>query len=197
MYENSFLFIAVILQFLSGSIMYSYIIARLIKIDLTKVRDGNPGSTNLWRVAGWRFGLPALLLDYFKGTFPLILFVWTGKMTNSYIISLTALSGVLGHAFSPLLKFKGGKAVATTFGAWTVLTGWEAPTILGSFFIIISIIRPKSSFREDSIKYILGLLLLSIYVVIKSFLIKDWHLTLFYIGSLLVALYKNKKELIG
>ncbi|MDI3473648.1 MAG: acyl phosphate:glycerol-3-phosphate acyltransferase [Thermotogaceae bacterium] len=186
-----------IIQFLSGSVMYSHIIARMLKIDLTKVRDGNPGSTNLWRAAGWKFGLPALLLDYFKGVFPLIIFIWTGQISNGFFVSLIALSGVLGHAFSPMLKFKGGKGVATTFGAWTVLTGWEAPTILGSFLTIFSLLKPKSSPREDSVKYILGLFILAIYVTIKSFIIKDWYLVIFYIGSLLIAFYKNKKELVG
>lgn len=61
----------IFLQFLSGSVMYSYIIAKLKGIDLRKVRDGNPGSTNLWRAAGWKYGFLALALDYFKGVLPL------------------------------------------------------------------------------------------------------------------------------
>jgi glycerol-3-phosphate acyltransferase PlsY len=42
-----------------------------------------------------------------------------------------ALAPVLGHAFSPFLRLRGGKAIAATFGVWTALTLWEGPTVLG------------------------------------------------------------------
>ncbi|MGB9810219.1 MAG: glycerol-3-phosphate acyltransferase, partial [Dictyoglomus turgidum] len=105
----------ILLQFLSGSIMYSYIIARILKVDLSKIRDGNPGASNLWRAVGWKYGILALFLDYLKGALPLAIFVSLGIVKDNFVISLAALSGVLGHAFSPILRFKGGKAVAVSF----------------------------------------------------------------------------------
>jgi len=42
-----------------------------------------------------------------------------------------ALAPVLGHAFSPFLRLRGGKAIAATFGVWTALTLWKGPTVLG------------------------------------------------------------------
>jgi glycerol-3-phosphate acyltransferase PlsY len=45
--------------------MYSYILAKLSGVDLKNYRDGNPGSSNLWRIKGWKFGLPAMILDFF------------------------------------------------------------------------------------------------------------------------------------
>jgi len=51
--------------------MYSYIIAKMLNIDLSKIRDGNPGASNLWRAKGWKYGILALLLDYLKGALPL------------------------------------------------------------------------------------------------------------------------------
>lgn len=130
-------FFLITIQFLSGAVMYSHIIAKIKGIDLRKIRDGNPGSSNLWRAAGWKYGFPALMLDYFKGTFPIAFFVWNESFhVNRYVIAFAALSGILGHAFSPFLKFKGGKAIATTFGAWSVLTKWEGPIVLGTVFTI-------------------------------------------------------------
>jgi glycerol-3-phosphate acyltransferase PlsY len=54
-----------------------------------------------------------------------------------------ALAPILGHAFSPLLNFRGGKAVAVTGGVWSGLTLWEGPTIggllLGVAYLLIAV----------------------------------------------------------
>lgn len=184
-------FLAILLQFLSGSIMYSYILAKLTNVDLKEVRDGNPGSSNLWRAKGWKLGIIALILDYLKGIFPLAIFVSTGTVNNEYVIALSALSGILGHAFSPMLKFKGGKAIATTFGAWSVLTRWEGPTILGATFTIFTLIRPKATkVEEDAFRVLLGFIALIPYVIYSLHIGKDYILY-FYIGNFAIIAYKH------
>ncbi len=186
--------LAIILQYFSGSIMYSYLIAKYKGIDLKKIRDGNPGSSNVWRVLNWRWGLLALVLDYFKGIFPLFLFVITGIVTNKYIIAFAALSGILGHAFSPMLRFRGGKAIATTFGAWTVLTKWEVPVLLGAIFTIYGFIKKgKKSIEEDAFRVLLGYALLIPYILYKLHN-GELHLLIFYLGSFLIIGYKHWNE---
>lgn len=188
--------LVILLQFISGSIMYSYIIAKILKVDLSKVRDGNPGASNLWRAVGFKWGVLALALDYLKGAFPISLFIAYGLVTNKYIIALSCLAGVLGHAFSPMLKFKGGKAVAVSFGAWSVLTKWEAPTILGTVFTLFTLIKPKgTTVGEDSFRVFLGFIFLLPYVFYKLTL-GEFHIFLFYLGNFAVILYKHWKDLI-
>jgi len=189
--------LVILFQFLSGSIMYSYIIAKMLNIDLSKIRDGNPGASNLWRAKGWKYGILALLLDYLKGALPLTFFISLGIVENKYIIAFSALAGVLGHAFSPMLRFKGGKAVAVSFGAWSVLTKWEAPTILGATFTIFTMIKPKdTTVEEDALRVIMGFIVLSPYITYKFFL-GEKHLLLFYAGNFAVILYKHWKDLKG
>lgn len=193
----------IIFQFFSGSIMYSYILARIKGIDLRNVRDGNPGSSNLWRAAGFAWGFTALALDYFKGLFPLVLFAWKRDFINSdiepYIISLAALAGIAGHAFSPFLKFKGGKAVATTFGAWSVLTKWEGPTLLGAIFTLFSIHNKLNKKRtttpeEDALRVFIGFCGLFIYTLWRVFQGR-FELLMLYFGNLIIIIYKHKREL--
>lgn len=185
--------LAILLQFLSGSVMYSHIFAKMNNVDLRKVRDGNPGSSNLWRAKGWKWGAIALGLDYFKGTFPLFVFIATGLLTNRYVISLAALAGAMGHAFSPMLRFRGGKAVATTFGAWSVLTKWEAPTILGTVFTLFSLLKRKTTIEEDAIRVLLGLVALLPYAVYRA-LNQESHILLFYAGNFIVLTLKHWKD---
>ncbi len=188
--------LVIFLQFISGSIMYSYIIAKFLNIDLLKVRDGNPGASNLWRVAGWKWGVLALFLDYIKGTLPISIFIVLGIIENKYVISLSVLAGVLGHAFSPMLKFKGGKSVAVSFGAWSVLTKWEVPTLLGCVFTLFTLIKPKNTtVGEDAFRVFIGYLLLLFYVIFKAYK-GELYILLFYIGNFFIILYKHRKDLI-
>jgi acyl-phosphate glycerol 3-phosphate acyltransferase len=175
--------------------MYSYIIAKMLNINLSKIRDGNPGASNLWRAKGWKYGVLALLLDYLKGALPLAIFISLGIVENKHIIAISALAGVLGHAFSPMLRFKGGKAVAVSFGAWSVLTKWEAPTILGTTFTIFTLIKPKgTTVGEDALRVIIGYIVLIPYIIYKLIL-GEFHLLLFYIGNFAVILYKHWKDI--
>lgn len=119
------------LGFLSGSLPFSVWLGRLIaRADIRRYGDGNPGATNAWRAGGWRAGVPAMLLDYLKGATPVALARF-GASIDGWALVPVALAPILGHAFSPFLRFRGGKAIAATFGAWTGLTLWAGPTVLG------------------------------------------------------------------
>lgn len=186
--------LAIFLQFLSGSIMYSFLLARILNVDLRKIGDANPGSINLWRTKGMKFGMIALILDYFKGVFPLFLFIANGSVKDEYVIAIAALFGILGHAFSPMLKFNGGKAVATTFGAWTLLTKWEAPTILGAIFTIFAFLKSKRIIvKDDSFGILLGFMALLPYVIFQCYHGRA-HILLFYVGNLCIICYKYRHD---
>lgn len=130
-------------SFVSGSLMFSYWIASIVvRSDLREVGDGNPGATNLLMAGGKFWGILGGLLDFFKGAIP----VWLARYVfgiGGVGLVLIALAPVFGHAFSPFLRFKGGKAVAVTFGIWSGLTIWEAPTfmgiLLGIWFTFVSV----------------------------------------------------------
>lgn len=120
-----------LLAFLSGSVPFSPLLGRLaLRQDIRQYGDGNPGSTNVFKAGGRWLGVAALLLDGFKGAIPVGGAYWAGGVTGPWLVAV-ALAPVLGHAFSPFLGGRGGKAVATTFGIWAGLTGPEAPIVLG------------------------------------------------------------------
>jgi len=122
--------------FLSGSIPFGYLLGKLKGVDLRKHGSGNIGATNVWRVLGWKWGLPAFLLDFFKGYVPVILFVTVvphgRRMEWEVAVVLIALVATLGHNFTPWLGGKGGKGVATSAGA-------IAAFMPATFFVILAI----------------------------------------------------------
>lgn len=116
-----------------GSISFSVWMGRiLVHRDVRQYGDGNPGAANLMRAGGWRIGLLAGVLDYCKGLIPVGAAHFFSDISGWGLLPI-ALAPVLGHAYSPFLKFHGGKAVATTFGIWTGLTLGEGPILLGAF----------------------------------------------------------------
>ncbi len=139
--------------FLCGSLMFSYWIGRwVLHRDIRSIGDGNPGATNLLKAGsgangiagakGIALGIFALLLDALKGALPVVIAKYVLGMTG-LPLAIVALSPIFGHAFSPFMRFKGGKGVAVTAGVWTALTLWEAPTLggilLGLWFSVVEV----------------------------------------------------------
>ncbi len=112
-YYSIFLIIA---AFLLGACPFSVWIGHLfLKKDITKYGDGNPGAANVFRAGDIKFGLLAVLLDILKGI-PLVYITYALFDLPSWVIVTVGLAAILGHSFSPLLKFRGGKSIAVTFG---------------------------------------------------------------------------------
>jgi len=120
-----------LIGFLLGSIPFSVIVGRLVAdVDIRQYGDHNPGATNVLRATGWGWFALAGLLDYLKGAVPVGI-PWFFLDIHGWGIVPIALAPLLGHAFSPWLRFRGGKAVAATFGVWTGLTVGAGPIMLG------------------------------------------------------------------
>ncbi len=117
--------------FLSGSVPYSVLLGKiLLRKDIRQFGDGNPGATNLVRAGGGWWGILAILLDGFKAAVPVGWVYWFDRPSLPWMMAI-AVAPVLGHAFSPFLRGRGGKAITSIFGVWTGLTLFEAPLILG------------------------------------------------------------------
>jgi glycerol-3-phosphate acyltransferase PlsY len=115
----------VVLAYLTGAFPTSYIGARMRGVDLRKHGSGNLGATNAFRVLGWRVALPVMLVDVLKGWFPTYFFpVWAGVNGSEWALAYGA-AAILGHVFSPYVRFKGGKGVATGAGVFLALC-WQA-----------------------------------------------------------------------
>jgi glycerol-3-phosphate acyltransferase PlsY len=120
-----------LLAFGCGAVPFSLLIGFwVLKVDVRRYGDGNPGASNVIRAGGWRVGVPAILLDSFKGAAPVGTAYFLVGIQDWRIVPI-AIAPVAGHAFSPWLRFRGGKAIAVTFGVWTGLTLGMAPILLG------------------------------------------------------------------
>lgn len=136
----------IIISYLLGSIPFGLIIGKTAGKDLRKSGSGNIGSTNAVRTLGWKLGLLSAVCDITKGTIIIILvhiLEATTSWSNPFVFngdSLYALYGiaaVVGHCFPIFLKFKGGKAVATSLGVLFATVPWSALVALVVFLIVL------------------------------------------------------------
>ena len=126
-----------LLAFLLGGIPFGLIIVRLMTgKDVRESGSGNIGATNVLRTTGRMAGILTLLLDALKGTFAVHV---ADYLTHGSVLwmSAAALAALLGHAFSPMLKFKGGKAVATFIGAFAYLTPMPLLAVVVIFILVL------------------------------------------------------------
>ena len=115
----------ILLAYVIGATPTSFWVGRIFfGVDLRTKGSGNLGATNTFRVLGWKAALPVALMDVFKGWFPVWFFpqrdhsaIW--EWTLAY-----AAAAILGHVFSFWVRFKGGKGIATSAGAFLALSPW-------------------------------------------------------------------------
>ncbi len=113
--------VMVVLAYLIGATPTSYVAAKLVRgIDLREHGSKNLGATNVYRVLGWRYAIPVALMDVAKGAIPVaILGPWSNG--PAWFTVALGIAAVLGHMFSPYVRFRGGKGVATAAGMFLAL----------------------------------------------------------------------------
>lgn len=135
--------IMIAIAFLSGSIPFGLFIGRAKGIDIRKHGSGNIGATNVGRVLGRKYFFLCFALDVLKGMLPVLamghmlgrLGAFSMPAADAWWWMGAMIAPVLGHVFSPWLKFKGGKGVATTLGA--MLGVYPVVTFVGITALLI------------------------------------------------------------
>jgi len=134
--------------FLLGSIPFGFLAGKLRGVDLREHGSKNIGATNTLRVLGKGPGTMVLVLDALKGYLPVVFAKGMG-LPSAWFVGV-GFCAVLGHIYSPFVRFKGGKGVATSLG---VLIGLS-PLVAG--LSLIAFLLPVLATRWISLGSILG-----------------------------------------
>jgi glycerol-3-phosphate acyltransferase PlsY len=133
----------VVVAYLLGSVPSAlFVVWMMTGRDVRDLGSGNIGATNATRAGGIRAGLVVTFLDVAKGALP----VWAMSVFHpaGAWLAATMLAAVIGHCYPIWLKFRGGKGVATGFGAFVVLSPWTALAALVLWLIVLVIWRRVS-----------------------------------------------------
>ena len=126
-----------LIAYFMGAIPFGLLIAKYFKgIDPRLEGSKNTGGTNVARLCGTQYGVLTVALDVLKGFLPV--FMFTTVYDGWFFTSLVAMTAILGHCYSVFLDMKGGKAVATSIGAFMavsfVSTFWAVAALLAVIY---------------------------------------------------------------
>lgn len=164
-----YIILLMILSYLMGSIPSGVIIGKIFKqIDIRHHGSKNTGTTNSIRVLGWGLGAFVFVLDIVKGAAVIFLIrdiigdpsLYQFGNIDISILSVYGFMAVIGHVFPVFLKFKGGKAVATTSGVMLAIEPWTFVAAVIIFLLFVLILRYVSVSST-----IIAVIVLSFYII--------------------------------
>ena len=179
----------IIIGFISGSVPWALVIGRLFTHnDIRSVGDGNPGAANAWKSGGWIPGIVALILEMGKSLAPVYLAVeMLGKPSNAATqvgMALVAISPILGHGWSPFLRFSGGKTLASSWGSWIAVTGGVGFPVACVFLGLFHALQ-----KNHAMTVTLCLILsLAVFLPLQM----QPYIVMFWIMNLAIIIYKHR-----
>jgi len=113
--------IAIIIGYLLGAIPSAYIAARLVTgKDIRQLGSGTVGSFNVYREVGAKSGVAVAMADMGKGTVAVAIAHQLLGVAQPFVLA-AALAAIIGHMWTPFLKFRGGMGMGTTVGVMAIL----------------------------------------------------------------------------
>ena len=139
----------IVAAYLIGSVPFGLLLGRARGVDLRKHGSGNIGATNAMRVLGKPLGILCFGLDLAKGAGPVLASgAWMGVLGEGGLdAGATApwmgvgLAAVVGHVFPISLRFRGGKGVATAFGALAAYWPWMSAAVGAALLVWLITVR--------------------------------------------------------
>ena len=108
--------ILIIIAYLFGSISAAILVCKVMGLPDPRTQgSNNPGATNVLRIGGKKAAAITLIADMLKGFLPV--FIALFLTSDERTLALVAIAAFLGHLYPLFFGFKGGKGVATAFGA--------------------------------------------------------------------------------
>jgi acyl-phosphate glycerol 3-phosphate acyltransferase len=141
--------VTVALAYALGGVPFGYLVGRWRGVDIFRHGSGNIGATNVGRILGRPYGVLVFVLDFAKGAVPVALADVAARQlqptAEPYLGVVAGLAAFLGHLFSPWLRFRGGKGVATGAGVVVVLLPVAALAAVVAWVVVVVTFRYVSA----------------------------------------------------
>ena len=181
--------LVVVISYFMGTISCAYLISKYrFSKDIRQYGSKNPGTTNMLRTFGKKAGAVTLVGDYLKGTIAVLISSFLAKKLGAdpdLARYISALAVVCGHNWSVFMRFRGGKGVATSYGAMLAISPLMTLASM-VFYIIILLVT-----RYVSIASMLGVCLFPILMLMTDNMSGLW------LGILLSVsvVYKHRENI--
>ena len=169
----------------AGTIPWGLVLGRqLFDVDLTRHGSRSTGATNALRVLGWRMSAAVFALDFLKGFLPVAVARLLGL--GGWWVAAMAVASVIGHCWSPLIHFRGGKGMATGAGAAAGMLPW----VLLVFPLMAAIVAVT---RYVSLASLVGSVAVSLVVVVLGALgLVTWSILIAFVVITAIIIVKHE-----
>lgn len=133
--------------YLTGSILFAYVITKLVKgEDIRDLGNNNPGAYNTFQNTGKFWGILTGLLDSLKALIPMLLANYFFNL-STISLGLIGAGAIIGHGYPLFFNFKGGRAAGTLMGIYLFFIPYELLTALIIIpLIVFSLIKKDRGF---------------------------------------------------
>ena len=139
MYASDFIIIG-FCSFLVGSIPFGVLLAKLFGLpDPRAIGSGNIGATNMLRTGNKKVALLTLIFDGLKGALPVL--GAAHLLAGPWLAAWALLAATMGHCYTPWLKFKGGKGVATALGGTLAIDPLIGAGVVAVWLVVARLTR--------------------------------------------------------
>lgn len=193
------LIISVIVGYLMGSIPVSLIVSKKIfKFDIRDYGSKNMGGTNVGRVMGKKWGVIVVFLDAVKTFLPVLVVSLLAKDIKNYqiIVYATGFASLLGHCYPIFAGFKGGKAVACSYGFILATNIWLFFVTTLVFFIVLYVKKYVSLGSIVSVFFAFVLSLFYPFNISMNFLPYNLTYSFTLLMVFLFVLYRHRKNIV-
>lgn len=174
----------VVIAYFIGNFATSYLISKMMgKIDIRKHGSGNAGATNVLRVLGLKAALITFLGDAIKGATVVLLAKNFGDMRLALVCGIGV---IIGHNFPVLLKFKGGKGVATSMGVFFMIDPLIVAIVISLGIIVVV------TTKYVSLASIIGMVLLPVMLLLFK---RPSQIVIFGLAVSLLAIFQHRENL--
>lgn len=175
-------YILILIAYLLGNFSTSFIVGKLVgNIDIRNHGSGNAGSTNVFRTLGLKAGLLAFIGDSIKGVFAVYL---ARRFGNDTIALLAGVAAIVGHNWPFVLKFKGGKGIATSIGVALMVHPASALICIAIGVVILIL------FKYVSLASVSAIALLPIFLYFQG---RDYFIFALVIATM--AIYRHRENI--
>ncbi len=190
--------VSAVIGYLIGSIQWGIVIGRATRgVDIRDYGSGATGTTNVIRTSGAKAGALAMILDIAKGIVPVylgfaiaMLFGVDAHDDQAWAAAACAFAAVVGHCWPLYYGFRGGKAVATGFGAALAMNPLAALALLPVAAVIVGVTRIMSVMTIA-----MSPILAALFVVLAALDISPWAWAAYAVPTAAIIVFRHRANI--
>ncbi len=189
------LILAAVIGYLIGSIQFGLIVGRVTRgIDIREYGSGATGATNVIRTAGARAGVLVIILDIAKGLAPVYVGFALAHAAGiahhddrAWVAAAAGFGAVCGHIWPLYAGFRGGRAVATGFGAALAMNPAASAALIPVAAVVVASVRIMSVMTIT-----MSPLLASLFVILALMGVSPWAYAAYAVPTAVLIVWKHR-----